>query len=278
VGDVDQVTSDSPHRGAATDDGAGMTSRDAASTLIATVERTGPPWSFVPSTALAGRDLHHGGARSWPVVLADGQLLGVVVRDEVGPAEHDELITLLLRTVSALLAAEQAAAEARLRADAAEQQARVDPLTGLLNRRAWDDAMRAESARMRRNGTSAVIVVVDIDSLKETNDREGHLAGDLLIRRAADALRGAVRDEDVVARLGGDEFAVLAVESATVVPHSLLKRIDEALGQVEVQASVGAASAGPTESLQGAFDRADRDMYARKRRRKAPRRPAEQVV
>ena len=276
MGDVDQPTSDSTRGGAPTDDGAGMTSRDAASTLIATVERAGPPWSFVPSTALAGRDLHRGGSRSWPLVVADGQLLGVVVREGGGSDAHDELITVVLRTVSALVAAEQAAAEARVRADAAEQQARIDPLTGLLNRRAWDDAMRVESARMRRNGTSAVIVVVDIDSLKETNDREGHLAGDLLIRRAADALRAAVRDEDVVARLGGDEFAVLAVESAAVVPDSLLKRIDEALADSEIHASVGAASAGPTEPLQGAFDRADRDMYARKRHRKST--PAEQVV
>jgi diguanylate cyclase (GGDEF)-like protein len=254
------------------DDGPGMTSRDAAETLIGAVDRAGPPWSFVPSDSLAGRDLQAGGGRTWPLVLSDGEMLGIVVRARGGSGQHDELIMVLLRTVTALVAAEQEAAAAQRRADLAEQAARVDPLTGLLNRRAWDDALEKESARMRRSGKAAVVVVVDIDSLKETNDTEGHLAGDLLIRRAAEGLRAAVRDVDVVARLGGDEFGVLAVESGTEVPDTLLKRIDEGLRAVDVQASVGASAARSGTSLHEALASADREMYAAKRQRKRARR------
>lgn len=268
---VDQPPSASADQGL-TDGSPGMTSRDAAETLIAAVERAGPPWSFLPSGSLAGRDLQADGGRTWPLALSNGEMLGVVVRAR-GLSTDDELITVLLRTVTALIAAEQEAAAAQRRADLAERAARIDPLTGVLNRGAWDDAVERESARMRRNGKSAVIVVIDIDSLKQTNDTEGHLAGDLLIRRTADALREAVRDGDVVARLGGDEFGVLAVESVDEVPSSLLDRIVDGLSAAEVQASVGAAVVRAGESMQEALAVADQRMYAEKRQRKASRTP-----
>ena len=247
-----------------------MTSREAVDTLIGAVQRAGAPWAFVPSGSLAGRDLTADGARVWPVCHADGEMLGMVVRDD-GASEHDELIFVLLRMVSALVVAEQSAAEALARAQAAEREARVDPLTGVLTRRAWSDALAAEEARMRRNGKAAVVVVIDIDRLKEANDTDGHLAGDLLIRRTAEALRQAVRDSDRVARLGGDEFGVLAVESEEVVPASLVKRIEQSLCNLHVEASVGAAVAPPGTPLQDAVERADRAMYAEKRRRQRAR-------
>lgn len=241
--------------------------REAAETLMGAVERAGAPWEFVPSASLAGRDLLGSGSRTWPIVLPDGEVLGFVVRKAGGSMRHDELITVLLRTVSSLVSAEQASEEARRRAARAEREARIDSMTGLLNRRGWEDALAAEAARMRRHDHPATVVVVDIDQLKETNDVEGHLAGDLLIRRTAAAIRSAVRDEDVVARVGGDEFSVLAVDSSS--SESVLDRVRSALADISVSASAGAAAAAPGTSLDEAFARADREMYADKRRRRA---------
>ncbi len=243
--------------------------RDAAETLIGAVGRAGAPWEFLPSRTLAGRDLAGAGTSTWPLVLPDGEVLGFVVRRAGGSDEHDELIRVLLRMIASLIAAERSGADARQRATLAERDARIDPMTGLLNRRGWDDAIATESARMRRHERSATLLLVDLDCLKQINDREGHLAGDLLIRRAARAIRGAVRDEDVVARVGGDEFAVMVVESGPDASDQVGERIRAALLDIDVAASVGGAAAEPGSSLDDAFDRADRAMYLSKHRRKA---------
>ena len=247
-------------------------SRDVADALVGAVRRAGRPWAFAPSASLAGHDMVGEGSQTWLLVLPDGEVLGLVVRAAGGSEQHDDLITILLRTFASVSSAERAATDAQSRALTAEQDARIDPLTGLLNRRAWEDALAAESARMRRHDGSAALIVVDIDGLKKANDTDGHLAGDLLIRRTAVAIRGAVRDEDVVARIGGDEFAVLAVESEAPIVRGLLDRIRAALADVEVRASAGAAIAGVGTSLEDAFHQADREMYEAKGRRAAGRR------
>jgi diguanylate cyclase (GGDEF)-like protein len=270
------TTTDEPATRAAADlttelDAPSLSCRDAADRLVDAVEQAGLPWHFVPADSLAGTDVVPVGYRSWPVTLPGGRLHGVVLR-EPGPSAHDQLVTALLSMVRSLADVEQALAEAAGRLALAEQQARIDPMTGLLNRRAWEEAIAAEIARMRRHESVAAVVVIDIDGLKETNDTDGHLMGDLLIRRAAVAIRDAVREEDVVARTGGDEFAVLAVEAESPVPDSVLFRIRAALKAVDVSASAGAAAArGPDESLEEAITRADSAMYAEKRRHRAAR-------
>ncbi|MFL6205897.1 MAG: GGDEF domain-containing protein [Acidimicrobiales bacterium] len=252
----DPVEDVAPYRG----------SRDAAETLIGAVERAGDPWEVVRAPQLVGRELD--AVRSWPVVLPHGELLGVITRTSDGASGDDELIRVLLRTFASLVAAEESATEVTRRAIEAEQEARTDPLTGLLNRRAWDDALAAETARMARHQHPALVLVIDVDGLKQVNDTDGHLAGDLLLRAAAAAMREAVREEDVVARIGGDEFAVLAVEADEPSRRTLLERVRVALMAAEVEASVGAAAAEPGASLAEAFEQADREMYAAKRSRK----------
>ena len=244
-----------------------VSSREAAETLIAAVQRAGPPWEVLQGAGLVGRELDS--SRSWPLVLPQGELLGVVVRDDGEAGHHDELIRVLLRTFVSLVAAEKSASEVTRRAVEAEAEARRDVLTGLLNRRAWDSALAAESARMSRHRRSALVLVIDLDGLKEVNDTEGHLAGDLLLRRTANALSGVVREEDVVARLGGDEFAVLAVEADGPSCERLVGRVRTALLEADVDASVGAAAAGPDATLLDAFQEADRNMYEAKQQRKA---------
>lgn len=89
--------------------------------------------------------------------------------------------------------------------------ARTDPLTGLINRRGFDEALAREHARVRRGGAPAALLLVDVDHFKRVNDTWGHQAGDETLRLLGGLLGGAFRAADVVGRIGGEEFAVLLV-------------------------------------------------------------------
>jgi diguanylate cyclase (GGDEF)-like protein len=108
----------------------------------------------------------------------------------------------------ALRAAEKTEAELRYLAD-------HDPLTGLLNRRSFRVKLDTYVSFSARYGGQGAVMIIDIDGLKEVNDRLGHQPGDNLIRRIATVLRDRVRATDIVARLSGDEFAVLMPQSDT---------------------------------------------------------------
>lgn len=151
-----------------------------------------------------------------------------------------------------------------------------DPLTGLYNRRGWDQLASAEEARCRRTGDPACLISIDLDGLKWINDTQGHDRGDALIRHAAQVIRGSVREEDVVARLGGDEFAVLGIGCDANRGEMLLKRINAALDEARVEASIGRARLDVKRGLVESWRRADEAMYACKKRRKQERagRPA----
>lgn len=90
---------------------------------------------------------------------------------------------------------------------------RVDVLTGLSNRRGWNEAIALELARHARTRRPAVLMLVDVDHMKEVNDSHGHVAGDQLLRNIAGVLSDCTRDIDTVARHGGDEFGVLLAET-----------------------------------------------------------------
>jgi len=158
--------------------------------------------------------------------------------------------------------------------DGASQQARHDPLTGLANRLAWEEALAAEQDRLVHTGSSAGVIVVDADRLKQANDRHGHEFGDRLIQALADAVSRCVRRGDVVARIGGDEFALLLPSSDEAQTARTAKRIAAALaGETvdgfPVSASIGHAVCPPARDLVGALKAADAAMYAAKRA-KAP--------
>jgi diguanylate cyclase (GGDEF)-like protein len=97
----------------------------------------------------------------------------------------------------------------RTEGEAARQEARVDRLTGLGNRRAFDEAMETEVARSRRTGLPLSLVVIDIDDFKEINDRYGHLEGDRCLGEVAEVLGSSSRRPDSCFRWGGDEFVLL---------------------------------------------------------------------
>ncbi|HET7011492.1 MAG TPA: diguanylate cyclase [Anaerolineales bacterium] len=93
--------------------------------------------------------------------------------------------------------------------DQVQRQATIDDLTGAFNRAFFNQNLRAELARAQRLGYSVGLLIVDVDNLKEVNDKHGHLAGDALLKRVVEGLRLSTRETDWVARYGGDEFAVV---------------------------------------------------------------------
>ncbi len=126
-----------------------------------------------------------------------------------------------------------------------------DPLTGLLNRRAFNVELDRQLARIKRYGSEGAVILLDLDHFKHINDTFGHGAGDQLITTVADVLRGRLRESDIIARLGGDEFAVLLPKGdateAMAVAEKLVEQIRDTAcvldGQdYHVTASVGVAT------------------------------------
>ncbi|NMO55281.1 GGDEF domain-containing protein [Actinoplanes sp. TBRC 11911] len=140
---------------------------------------------------------------------------------------------------------------------------RTDPLTGLPNARAFEEAATAEIARMRAEGTVLTAAYVDVDDFKRVNDTKGHAGGDELLILAGSTMTGTLRSTDVVARLGGDEFAVLMPGSGVADARQRLHALHAALTSATgVGYSVGAVTFTlPPESSQSLLARADKLMY-----------------
>lgn len=111
------------------------------------------------------------------------------------------------------------------------EHATTDVLTGLMNRRTFEERMRDELLRARRHGTSISVVMFDVDSFKAINDEHGHQAGDVVLREVAIHLRRALRRTDLICRWGGEEFAVVfldaSIDAATRQADMLRTRIHE---------------------------------------------------
>ncbi|MGH2686788.1 MAG: GGDEF domain-containing protein [Actinomycetota bacterium] len=179
-----------------------------------------------------------------------------------------ELAAVVARLLGALLTVRAEAAAATMRADKAEAEALFDPLTGVGNRRHWTNLLEAEESRARRHGVACSVIVLDLDGMKELNDHAGHEAGDAVLRRTGAILHDVSRGHDVVARLGGDEFAVLAVGCGHRDAEVLARRIEAALAEHSIAASVGFAGRHPAGGLLHAWRRADAKMYEAKRLRR----------
>lgn len=179
-------------------------------------------------------------------------------------AQIQQLQAELLRTQQALAAAEQRALHAEALAASAEELALVDALTGLPNRRAWEQALRREEQRCRRANHPAAIICMDLDRLKEQNDSAGHAAGDELLQRAAECLRRVIRTHDLAARLGGDEFGILLVECVGECVPTIVNRLRAALASAGVAATLGWAARANGNDLHAAWRAADESLIAAK--------------
>ena len=148
----------------------------------------------------------------------------------------------------------------------------MDALTGALNRRALQEQYVREVARAARRSHPLTVVAVDMDGLKQRNDRFGHAAGDDAIRRLARDALDCVRVTDVVARTGGDEFVLVLPDADEEVAHGIMRRLDAALArdssrEGRVHFSYGAVTFAQPPPLEAAIEQADRRLYDAKRRR-----------
>jgi two-component system cell cycle response regulator len=194
---------------------------------------------------------------------------------------HDYLTKPIARPDELVLTVERAVEKKRLRDANArllrelEALSRTDELTGLGNRRAFDEVLRREHSRAGRYGLPLSLVLFDLDHFKKLNDLHGHPAGDAALRAFAELARSAFRDSDSLYRYGGEEFAALlphtAPEGAADAGWRLLeavaaKPIDVGGALVTVTCSAGAASAAAGEvDPTGLLARADAALYRAKR-------------
>jgi len=152
---------------------------------------------------------------------------------------------------------ELAEANARL-----EELVREDPLTGLANRRAFDEALSGEWGRSRRTGEPLSLILVDIDRFKDWNDSQGHPAGDIYLKRLGEILtRIAQRTTDLPARIGGDEFAILLPQTSVQWAEALAEEIRESIENIGLKRSPGSRRSWPTISCGVAVSDAEMSGY-----------------
>ena len=200
-----------------------------------------------------------------------GHQLQRLMTSDLSQTPPRELLAEVARLRRDLARAEQRIAELEARAD-------VDPLLDVLNRRGFERELTRSLAYLKRYGTGAALLFIDLDGFKPINDRYGHAAGDALLKAVAATLVAHVRASDVVARLGGDEFGVLMWNASE--PAMLAKAIDiegvisrARADYSGVELAVGASAGGvvlrSSASAADIIADADRAMYARKKSKRA---------
>jgi len=247
---------------------------DLATAAISTVPKAVAVQLRVNRNTVVGQQGELDDAAEAQIHIADRTWL-LVVRD---PNRPDVSLPLLLAVVGIALAALLGALilvwSRNERMQELEREAGQDPLTGLKNRRRFEEDLQMAMARGRREGTTGALLMLDLDHFKQVNDTHGHPAGDQLIRETADVLRRRSRKSDVLARLGGDEFAVVLPRCSPGEARLAAEAIADAIrdhkpagdGVEPLTASVGVAMFGdhPRTSIASVVSEADTAMYAAK--------------
>jgi len=204
-----------------------------------------------------------------PVIFED-RLIGVIVNVKLGinqyTGDHLRLLTILANHAAVSIF------NARL-IERLAATARTDPLTGLANRRAFEQALEQRLAA--DSPDTFAVLMLDVDGLKLINDARGHAAGDAVLRRVASVLGSDLRDADLATRWGGDEFVLLMPGMDQVGALSLARRIggtllnpDDLAGAISVSIGTAAFPADGTTAV-SLLAAADRSMYVEKRQRVA---------
>ena len=174
-----------------------------------------------------------------------------------------ELSERLERIMGAISAEAAVAIERAALLERLERMTRTDELTGLMNRRAWDQELTRELARAARDGKPLAIAMLDLDRFKSYNDRLGHQAGDRLLKEAAGGWRAVLRETDMLARYGGEEFAIAMPGCDPSIAAHLVERLRSATPGGE-SCSAGLANWDGTESADDLLGRADAALYEAK--------------
>lgn len=230
-------------------------------------EEAGGGLAFMSCKPVFLRDASHGsrhGVRSmhFEPVLRNEEAVAVLV---LGWAKPVKRLSLRVESGMRMLAAEAAIALDRARLLAQLQEtARTDDLTGLPNRRAWEEELPRELSRANRDGRSVCVAMLDLDRFKRFNDHRGHQAGDRLLKQAASAWASKLRASDMLARHGGEEFSLLLPGCTLEGAQALVQRLRAAMPDGET-VSAGIACWDETESPEELVGRADTALYAAKR-------------
>ena len=187
--------------------------------------------------------------------------------------DDDNTGQLLEQALSLLAAAERRLGAQREQIAQLQQLALTDPLTGLPNRRAFDEFFYAVLAATRRYDESGVLAFIDIDNFKTVNDSLGHEAGDEVLMRVAEVLSRQVRANDMVARYGGDEFVALLVRTPSDEGKRRAKELQNVVNtshatfestSIHVHASFGVVDYGANDAPELLIQYADAEMFANK--------------
>jgi diguanylate cyclase (GGDEF)-like protein len=213
-------------------------------------------------------------AASSPVRVADRTWM-LVIRDPDRPGVGVPLLIAVFGIVmAALLGALIAIGNSNKRMRELQRQAHHDPLTGLKNRRRFEEDLHVELARSRRERTNGALLMLDLDNFKNVNDTMGHPVGDRVIEGIAEVLRGRMRETDILARLGGDEFAIVlprcspqeAEAVASAIANAIRQHDSQSDGVPPITASIGIAmfGAGTAANSESVMSDADAAMYRAK--------------
>jgi diguanylate cyclase len=166
-----------------------------------------------------------------------------------------------------------------LRAEAAERDARMDPLTECFNRRCLEPLLQKELKRAERLATKLSVIVIDVDNFRDVNTRYGHLTGDAILKAAVRILKETLRASDTVVRYGGDEFVLILPEATAAQAELAMGRVMKSVGvwnrRGEVPGYEISLSWGISEFESGfngpeMIDRADQKMYEAKHSKRVP--------
>lgn len=218
---------------------------------IATLPAPREPGSFIQLLFISG------------VLLATATLFGLffiypLIRTQV---QEEGKLRAMTETLSA-------------RSESLQHAALTDSLTGMQNRRFFDDALREYLQEFRRIEKPVGLMVLDLDHFKQVNDTHGHDVGDEVLRAVARCLKDLTRYHDVVARMGGEEFAIVAPNMNNESLVKLAERIRRAVGalvietsnvNIRVTISVGLSIWNGRESAEEFYRRADKMLYEAKR-------------
>lgn len=208
-----------------------------------------------------------------PLILA-GKPLGILVVLPKNREERNNGNMELLSTISNILAMSLKNAQEYHKLKELTVQ---DGLTGILNRKGFQDTIQKEFQRAKRYNRSLSLIMIDVDNFKVINDSYGHQAGDLVLKDLADCLKGSVRQTDILARYGGDEFSILLPDTEMERAEMLLKRVLSAVKnhdfswrseRIKVKISCGISTTSELECQEnekGFLSKADSRLYHAKR-------------